>query len=28
LIGEFDETKLDDHIQVPFPLPIIQQHQF
>jgi U6 snRNA-associated Sm-like protein LSm8 len=28
LIGEFDETKLDDHVQAPFPLPIIQQHQF
>lgn len=27
LIGEFDEAKLDDHVQVPFPLPIIQQHQ-
>jgi U6 snRNA-associated Sm-like protein LSm8 len=28
LVGEFDETKVDDHVQVPFPLPVIQQHQF
>jgi U6 snRNA-associated Sm-like protein LSm8 len=28
LVGDFDETKLDDHVQVPFPLPVIQQHQF
>lgn len=27
LIGEFDESKLNDQVQVPFPLPIIQQHQ-
>lgn len=27
LIGEFDPSKLDDHVQAPFPLPIIQQHQ-
>jgi U6 snRNA-associated Sm-like protein LSm8 len=28
LVGDFDEAKLDDHIQVPFSLPVIQQHQF
>lgn len=28
LVGDFDEAKLDDHVQVPFPLPVVQQHQF
>jgi small nuclear ribonucleoprotein (snRNP)-like protein len=28
LIGEFDETKIDNSVQVPFPLPSIQQQQF
>ena len=27
LIGEFDESKLNDHVQVPSQLPVIQQQQ-
>ena len=28
LVGDFDESKLDDNVLVPFQLPVIQQHQF
>jgi U6 snRNA-associated Sm-like protein LSm8 len=28
LVGEYEESKFDDELRAPFPLPSVQQQQF